>query len=166
VSSGVLSGTITATDPHSSGTVTTTLKPDGANYIGNFSVQEETSSHNQASVAFSFNTGGAHVSSAVTQSYDVAVSEGSNTILHETVSVSVGTTHSDNFVYTQGIGADTLINFSASGGDTIDLTHFTNITTVAQLQAATTTDAHGGEGDQPRQSRQHHDRGHERPEIP
>ena len=96
-------------------------------------------------MAFSFNTNGAHISSAVTQSYVVAVSEGSNTILHETVSVSVGTTHSDNFVFTPGIGADTIINFNALGGDTIDLTHFTNITTVAQLQAATTTDAHGDE---------------------
>jgi hypothetical protein len=145
VSNNVVNGTITATDPHSSGTVTTTLTPDGANYIGNFSVREETTSHNTASVAFSFNTNGAHISSAVTQSYVVAVSEGSNTILHETVSVSVGTTHSDNFVFTPGIGADTIINFNASGGDTIDLTHFTNITTVAQLQAATTTDAHGDE---------------------
>ena len=94
MSSGTLSGTITATDPHSSGTVTTTLTPDGANYIGNFSVQEETSSHNQASVAFSFNTGGAHITGPVTQSYDVAVSEGASTILHETVSVSVGSSHS------------------------------------------------------------------------
>jgi hypothetical protein len=145
VSSSVVSGTITATDPHASGTVTTTLTPDGANYIGNFSVDAETSSHNQASVAFSFNTGGAQIKSAVTQSYDVAVSEGANTILHETVSVSVGSSHSDNFVFAPGIGADTIINFNASGGDTIDLTHFTNITTVAQLQAATTTDAHGDE---------------------
>jgi len=145
VSSSVVTGTITATDPHSSGTVTTTLTPDGANYIGNFSVDAETSSHNVASVAFSFNTGGAQIKSAVTQSYDVAVSEGANTILHETVSVSVGSSHSDNFVFSPGIGADTIINFNASGGDTIDLTHFTNITTVAQLQAATTTDAHGDE---------------------
>jgi hypothetical protein len=144
-SSGVLSGTITATDPHSSGTVATTLTPDGANYIGNFSVQEETSSGGHASVAFSFNTGGAQIKSAVTQSYDVAVSEGANTILHETVSVSVGSSHADNFVFTPGIGADTIVNFNASGGDSIDLTHFTNITTVAQLQAATTTDAHGDE---------------------
>jgi hypothetical protein len=142
VSNNVVSGTITATDPHSSGTVTTTLTPDGANYLGSFSVQAETSNNNQASVAFGFDPGGAQIKSAVTQSYDVAVSEGANTILHQTVSVSIGSGQSDNFVFAPGIGADTIVNFNASS-DIIDLSHFTNVQTVQQLQAMTTTDAHG-----------------------
>jgi hypothetical protein len=142
---GALTGTITAADPHTAGTVTTTVTPDGANYIGSFSVQEETSNQNQASVGFSFNLNGAHAaSSPVTQSYDVAVSEGSNTILHETVSVSIGSSnHADTFVFNPGMGADTIVNFSKSDGDRIDLSHFTNFTTVQQLQAVTSSDGHG-----------------------
>jgi hypothetical protein len=79
----------------------------------------------------------------VTQSYDVAVSEGANTILRETVSVSIGSSRSDTFVFNPGIGADTIVNFNAAGGDMIDLSHFTNFTTVQQLQAVTTSDGHG-----------------------
>jgi hypothetical protein len=145
VSSNVVTGTITASDPHSPGAVTTTFIPDGANYIGTFSVQPETSSNGQASVAFNFNPGSAHIPSGspVTQSYDVAVSEGANTILRETVSVSIGSSRSDTFVFNPGIGADTIVNFNAAGGDMIDLSHFTNFTTVQQLQAVTTSDGHG-----------------------
>ena len=81
----------------------------------------------------------------MTQSYDVAVSEGTNTILHETVSVSIGSGSQDNFVFAPGIGADTIVNFNSTGShhDTIDLTHFTDIRTMQQLQAVTTADAHG-----------------------
>jgi len=78
----------------------------------------------------------------VTQSYDVAVNEGASTILHQAVSVSIGGTGSDNFVFSPGVGADTIVNFDATR-DTIDLSHFTNIQTVQQLEALTTTNTHG-----------------------
>ena len=44
----------------------------------------------------------------------------------------------------RGIGADTITNFNASN-DVIDLTHFTNITTTAQLAALASTDSNGDE---------------------
>ena len=78
----------------------------------------------------------------MTQSYDVAVKEGATTVLHQTVSVSVGSSSADDFVFAPGVGAGTILNFDAQH-DTIDLSHFENIHSVQQLASMTTTNAHG-----------------------
>lgn len=48
----------------------------------------------------------------------------------------------DHFVFTPGIGAETVTNFNAQQ-DTIELDQFANAQTVQELQSLITTDAHG-----------------------
>jgi hypothetical protein len=48
----------------------------------------------------------------------------------------------DHFVFTPGIGAETVTNFNAQQ-DTIELDQFANAQTVQELQSLVTTDAHG-----------------------
>jgi uncharacterized repeat protein (TIGR03803 family) len=136
-------GTITAADPGASGALTTSVQAEGANYVGAFSVHAAVAANGIASVEynFEFNPDSAPAQ-AVTQSYDVAVKEGATTVLHQTVSVSVGTANADNFVFSAGVGADTIVNFDLQH-DTIDLSHFENIQSVQQLASQTTTNAHG-----------------------
>jgi Ca2+-binding RTX toxin-like protein len=78
----------------------------------------------------------------VTQSYDVAVNNGPNTTSNQTVSVSLGGSGNDNFVFAPGIGADTIVNFDPKQ-DTIDLSHFQNVQSVQELASMITTDQHG-----------------------
>jgi len=49
--------------------------------------------------------------------------------------------NSDHFVFTPGIGTETVSNFNAQ--DTIELDHFANVQTVQELQSLVTTDTHG-----------------------
>jgi len=144
VSEAGVDGTITAADPGTSAALTTSVTAMGASDLGELSVHPATSANGTVSVAFNFNPDQANVAAGqtVTQSYDVAVNEGASTILHQAVSVSIGGTGSDNFVFSPGVGADTIVNFDATR-DTIDLSHFTNIQTVQQLDALTTTNTHG-----------------------
>jgi len=58
------------------------------------------------------------------------------------VSVSIGGSGSDNFVFKLGIGADTIVNFNALH-DTMELDNFSSAQTVQQLQALITVDVHG-----------------------
>jgi hypothetical protein len=144
VSEAGVDGTITAADPGTSATLTTSVTAMGANDLGELTVHPATSANGTVSVAFNFNPDQANLAAGqtVTQSYDIAVNEGASTILHQTVSVSIGGAGSDNFVFSPGVGADTILNFDATR-DTIDLSHFTSIQTVRQLEAMTTTNAHG-----------------------
>jgi FecR protein len=139
-------GTISAADPGASATLTTSVKVEGPGYLGEFSVHAATSANGTASVGFNFDLGHDQNSlvpgQAVTQSYDVSVSEGASTVLKQTVSVSIGTSGNDNFVFAPGIGADTIVNFDPAH-DTIDLSAFAKIQSVQQLASMTTTDAHG-----------------------
>jgi hypothetical protein len=59
-----------------------------------------------------------------------------------TMSVTVGGPGNDNFVFTPGIGADTITNFNPQA-ETIELDNFANVQNAQQLAAAITTDAHG-----------------------
>ncbi|MGN6749317.1 MAG: beta strand repeat-containing protein, partial [Xanthobacteraceae bacterium] len=59
----------------------------------------------------------------------------------QTISVSIGGPGADNFVFTPGIGADTIVNFNPQQ-DTIEFDHFANVQTVQELQSLITTDAH------------------------
>ena len=59
------------------------------------------------------------------------------------MSVSIGGSGSDNFVFKLGIGADTIVNFNALH-DTMELDNFSSAQTVQQLQALITVDVHGG----------------------
>ena len=61
--------------------------------------------------------------------------------MNQTVSVSIGGSGSDNFVFKPGIGADTVVNFNTQH-DTIELDNFSSAQTVQQLQALITTDIH------------------------
>src|SRR5262249_26190608 len=47
-------GTISAADPGASGTLTTSVKAEGANYVGEFSVHAATTANGTASVEFNF----------------------------------------------------------------------------------------------------------------
>jgi hypothetical protein len=136
-------GTITAADPGVSNTLTTSVKAEGADYVGEFSVHAAVAANGTASVEYNFEFApNSAPAQAVTQSYDVAVKEGATTVLHQTVSVSVASANADNFVFTAGVGADTIVNFDLQH-DTIDLSHFENIQSVQQLASMTTTNAHG-----------------------
>jgi hypothetical protein len=136
-------GTITATDPGAAGTLTTSVKAEGADYVGEFSVHTAVAANGTASVDFNFDFNpNSAPSQAVTQSYDIAVKEGATTVLHQTVSVSVASANADNFVFTAGVGADTIVNFDLQH-DTIDLSHFENIQSVQQLASMTTSNSHG-----------------------
>lgn len=56
--------------------------------------------------------------------------------------MTVGGPGNDNFVFSPGIGADTITNFNAQH-DLIELDHFANIQTVQELQSFITSDVHG-----------------------
>ena len=79
----------------------------------------------------------------LTQSYQLSVSDAQGSTLSETASISIGAPGADNFIFHPGIGADTIVNFSPSAGDTIELNHFANIQSVQQLATLITTDTHG-----------------------
>lgn len=61
---------------------------------------------------------------------------------NQTISVSIGGPGGDNFVFTPGIGADTVVNFDPQQ-DTMELDHFADVQTIQQLQSLVSADAHG-----------------------
>jgi hypothetical protein len=138
-------GSISLSD---SGTVDTSVTPDGSNYIGSFSLDEPSEHNGTTTVGYAFELGNAADNLAhgetLTQSYNVSVADAQNPALSEsqTVSVSIGGPGGDNFVFTPGIGADTIVNFNPQQ-DSIELDHFTNAQTIQELQSLVTTDAHG-----------------------
>jgi hypothetical protein len=84
----------------------------------------------------------------ITQSY--TVTDQNNSAVSQTVAVSVGGAGNDQFTFSAGVGADTMLNFStisnAQGhyaGDTIELNNFTDITSVSAVLAHLSADSHG-----------------------
>jgi hypothetical protein len=59
-----------------------------------------------------------------------------------TSSVSVGGPGNDTFVFSPGVGAETISNFNPQA-DTIELDHFASVQNTQQLAAAITADPHG-----------------------
>jgi hypothetical protein len=143
-----VSGTITFADTASSGPQTVSFMSEGANYLGDFSLDQLATSDNGTSVGFQFSLDGDQISipsnKALIQSYDVNITDAQNPAanLQQTVSVSIGGSGNDNFVFHPGIGADTIVNFNPQQ-DTIELDNFANVQTVQQLQSLVTADAHG-----------------------
>jgi hypothetical protein len=131
-----------------SGPIDTSVTPEGSNYIGNFSLDAPTENNGTTTVGYAFEPGSAPASLAtgetLTQSYDVSISDAQNPAQSQTraVSVSIGGPGADNFVFTPGIGADTIVNFNTQQ-DTIEFDHFADVQTVQELQSLVTTDAHG-----------------------
>jgi hypothetical protein len=138
-------GTLTVADA-SSGPAAVSVTPEGSGYVGSFTVQPTSTSNGSVSVAWGLDLSHDQINLApgqtLTQSYDLAVSQGSNTVLNQTVSVSVGGSGNDNFVFAPGIGADTITNLDPKQ-DTIDLSHFQNVQSIQQLASQITTDSHG-----------------------
>jgi hypothetical protein len=139
-------GTVTFADADSSGAPTATLTPESSSDLGQFSLGTVTESNGSASVEFDFNGDQVHLASGqtLTQSYNMSLTDGQNpaAVQSQTVSVTIGGPGNDNFVFTPGVGADTITNFNPQQ-DTVELDHFANAQTVQQLQSLITTDLHG-----------------------
>jgi hypothetical protein len=141
-----VSGSITFAAANSASAETASFKPDGSNYLGSFSVGPVTENNGAASAEFNLNNDQTNLApgQTLTQSYNVIVADRENpaAMLNQTVSVSIGGSGNDNFVFKPGIGADTIVNFNAQH-DTLELDNFSNAQTTQQLQALIITDVHG-----------------------
>jgi hypothetical protein len=121
---------------------------EGSNYVGTLSVGAVSASNGSASVQWSFDLAKDQINPAagqtVTQSYNVVVTDAHNPTANtsQTVAVTFGGPGNDNFVFTPGVGADTIMNFDVQH-DTIDLTHFSNVQSLAQLSSMITANAAG-----------------------
>jgi hypothetical protein len=141
-------GSLTFADSHSSDTLSASFTPDGANYLGDFSLNQATVSDGNATLSWEFDFDNQQVTLApgqtLTQSYNVTVADAQNPAanVNLTVSVSIGGPGNDHFAFAPGIGADTITNFNPQQ-DTIELDHFASAQNVQELQALVTTDAHG-----------------------
>jgi hypothetical protein len=60
----------------------------------------------------------------------------------QNASVAIGGPNGDHFVFTPGIGSETVTNFNMQQ-DTIELDQFVNAQTVQELQSLITNDVHG-----------------------
>ncbi len=145
LSDGV-SGSITFATTNSASAETASFTPDGSHYLGNFSLGSVTENNDAASLEFNFNSDQINLAQGqtLTQSYNVSVADPHNPAgtMNQTVSVSIGGSGSDNFVFKPGIGADTVVNFKTQH-DTIELDNFSSAQTVQQLQTLINTDIHG-----------------------
>ena len=139
-------GTVTFADADSSSTPTATVAPESSNDLGQFSLGAVTDNNGSTSVEFGFNGDQVHPASgeALTQSYNVSLTDAQNPAADQsqTVSVTIGGPGNDNFVFTPGVGADTVLNFNPQQ-DTIEFDHFANVQTVQELQSLITTNTHG-----------------------
>ena len=143
-----VNGSVTFADDSPSDTHTASATPDGADYVGSFSLTPVTEGNGSVTVGFDFMSSNDQINLApgetVTQSYNVTVADAQNPAQtqNQTVSVSIGGPGNDHFVFAPGIGADTITNFNPQQ-DTIELDHFANAQTIQELQSFITTDAHG-----------------------
>lgn len=142
------SGAITFADSAALSAQTVGFTPEGANYVGTFSLAPLTESNGNASLDWQFSLDHDQFDLApgqtLTQSYAVSVADPQNPAenMNQIVSVSIGGAGDDNFVFAPGVGADTILNFNTHN-DTIQLDGFGNIQNVQQLAALITTDAQG-----------------------
>ncbi len=145
---GGADGSVTFADSNPTDTLSASSTPDGANYLGDFSLNQATVSNGNATVSWEFDFDNQQVTLApgqtLTQSYNVTVADAQNPAanVNQTVSVSIGGPGNDHFVFAPGIGADTITNFNPQQ-DTIELDHFANAQNVQELAALVTTDVHG-----------------------
>jgi hypothetical protein len=143
-----VSGNISFVDSNPTDTLSASVAPDGSGYLGSLSVDPVTDSNGSASLGFEFSLGNDQTNlgsgQTLTQSYDISVTDAQNPAesLNQTISVSIGGPGEDNFVFTPGIGADTIVNFNPQQ-DTIEFDHFANVQTIQELQSLVTTDTHG-----------------------
>ena len=139
-------GSIELTNFDPSGPENATVTPEGSGYAGSFSLDTASESNGSTSVGWQFSLADDQINVApnqtVTQGYDVSVTGPQGSAASQEVSVSIGGTGNDNFVFQPGIGADTIVNFNPQH-DTIELDHFANAQTVQELQSLITPDAHG-----------------------
>ena len=147
---GVVSFATSDTNPNSGNgsAVTASVTPEGSDYLGTFSLASTTENAGIAAVDWQFSLANDHINlapgQAVTQSYEVGITDAQNSAatLYQIISVSIGGPGNDNFVFTPGIGADTIVNFNPAQ-DTIELDNFANIQNLQQLAPMITSDGHG-----------------------
>jgi hypothetical protein len=141
-------GSVVFADQNPADTMSANFTAEGADYFGNFALNQVNASGGEASVSWEFDFSNQQVSLApgqtATQSYEVALTDVQNPAANQTqtVSVTVGGPGNDNFVFAPGVGADTVLNFN-SQQDTVELDHFANAQTVQELQSLITADTHG-----------------------
>ena len=144
-SSAVSDVVIATPDIGSGDSFSESVTPEGANYVGSVSVAQGSDG---GSFDFGFVLGKDQIGLApgqtLDQSYDVSINDAQNPSadVSQKVSVSIGGPGSDNFVFTPGMGADSIVNFDPQQ-DTIELDHFASAQTVQQLQSLVTSDVHG-----------------------
>jgi hypothetical protein len=145
-SQDVADGTLTFTASQSANSETASFTPEGSGYAGAFSLDPVSQSNGSTTIGWQFSLDNDQINlgpgQTITQSYDVNIVGAQGSAGNQTVSVSLGGTGNDNFVFQPGIGADTIVNFNPKV-DTIELDHFANAQTVQQLQALVTSNAHG-----------------------
>jgi hypothetical protein len=144
--SSAVSDVVTASPDIGSGdSFSESVTPGGANCVGSVSVAQDSDGR---SFDFGFALGKDQIGLApgqtLDQSYDVSINDAQNpgADVSQKVSVSIGGPGSDNFVFTTGMGADSIVNFDPQQ-DTIELDHFASAQTVQQLQSLVTSDVHG-----------------------
>jgi Legume lectin domain len=143
-----VAGNISFADSNVHDALSASVTPESSGYVGSFSVDAVTDNNGNESVGFEFMSANDQINLApgqtLSQSYNVTVADVQNPAgnVTQTVSVSIGGSGNDNFVFAPGIGADTIVNFDPQH-DTIELDHFANAQTVQELQSLITTDAHG-----------------------
>jgi hypothetical protein len=141
-----VAGTIDFANSNSQTSHNVGFTPEGANYVGTFSVGHVTEQSGSSTVEFTFSLDQDQLKFAtdevVTQSYDVQFKTGQSSVANQTVSVSIGGPANDNFVFHPGVGADTIIHFDPQD-DTIELDKFATVQTQAQLASLITTNVHG-----------------------
>ena len=139
-------GSVELTNFDPSGPENATVTPEGSGYAGSFSLDTVSESNGGTSVGWQFSLADDQINVApnqtVTQAYDISVTGSQGSSASQEVSVSIGGTGNDNFVFTPGVGADTIVNFNPQH-DTIELDHFANAQTVQELQSLISPDAHG-----------------------
>ena len=141
-------GTLSFADNDTATNLSVGVTPEGQSYVGNLTAGTVTESNGTASVDYGFSLGndqiGVAAGQTVTQSYEVSLNDAQNPAANmtQTVAVTIGGAGNDSFVFTPGVGADTVLNFNPQQ-DTIELDHFTNVQTAQELQSLITTDVHG-----------------------
>jgi len=148
VSSAItVDGSISLTGSGPDDPITETITPDGTNYIGNFSLDAPTNDNGTTKVGCAFELGSAQADAStaetLTQSYAVSIVDTDPALSQtQTISVSIGGPGADNFVFSPGIGTDTIGNFDPKQ-DSIELDHFADLQAIQELQSLITTDVHG-----------------------
>ena len=113
--SSSVTGNMSFAKSNTNDTYSASVTPEASEYVGSFSLGAMSTSNGSASVAWGFDLGNDQInlapSQTETQSFNVSVNEGPNTVLNQTVSVSFGGSSNDNYPVAPGIGADMSLDF-------------------------------------------------------